>query len=297
MAVKIGTAANYLDLLEQFRAFITGPDMGAQAWTQMAYDTQADGIGKDLYLRGPGLAGDDQIFIQLQTYFSALGDYFNIRVNGASAYNADAVPKYNGQPGHDAGRISIMLWNQAIPFWFVANGRRFIIVAKVSTVYQSMHAGFILPYGLPSEYPYPVAIGGQYEGNVRWSNTGNLHCGFTNPALTLKLRTPGGDWLPFENKYDGSGSQPSDRTITNVFPTRALPNPRPSIDGTHTLDPLVLHTSLYDKNVYGEFQGVKRISGFGNASENVVTVDGVQYLVVQDGFRTGSGNYFAVALE
>ena len=295
MAVQTGTATGYLDLLDKFRSFITGAAMGDQAWTEMNWVSQSDGVGKEPYLRGPGLTGDDEIFVQLQSYFSASSDYYNIRINGASAYSAGANPLYNNQPGHDGQNVSIMLWNQSTPYWFIANGRRFIIIAKVSTTYQTAYAGFILPYGLPSEYPYPVAIGGQVNAKLRWSDSTDYHRNFTNPSGSLLLRTPGGEWLPFQN-YNPTGIN-AQLLISNVWPTRSLTNPRPSIDGTYSLNALVLHTSENDNNVYGEFQGVKRISGYGNATENTLTVDGVEWLIVQDGFRTASGNYFAVALE
>lgn len=299
MAVQTGTASNYLDLLERFRAFITGGALGGQAWTQLSYDTQPDGIGKNLYLRGPGLSNGDEIFVQIQSVFSQPNDQYNLQVNAATGYNVGANPKYTGQPGYDGGVLNILLWNQAIPYWFVANGRRFIIVTKVSTVYQTMYGGFILPYGLPSEYPYPLAIGAQFVGQTRWSNNTPSHLGFTNPVGTLRLRTQGGFWLPFRNYLDGQTLQP--QTNQNVWPTKALPNPRPSIDGTYTLNPLVLHSDSVNagaaRNVFGELQGIRRVSGFGNAAENTLVVDGITWLVVQDGFRTSIDNYFAVALE
>jgi hypothetical protein len=301
MAVEIGTASNYLDLLEKFRVFITGASMGSQAWTQLAYDTQPDNVGKDLYLRGPGLSGNDQIFVQLRTVFSSLNDRYNLQINGATGFNAGLVPKYQNQPGHDAGELNMLLWNQAIPYWFVANGRRFIIVAKVSTTYQSMYGGFILPYGLPSEYPYPLMIGAMSVGQRRWSATDNEYCGFTNPAKTLRLRTHDGFWLPFANVGNDGSSTPSPRYEQNVWPNRSFTNPRPSPDGVYTMNNFVLHSSEVNagasRNVFGEMQGIARISGFNNASENTQVVDGVTWVVFQDGFRTGSGNYFALALE
>ena len=42
-----------------------------------------------------------------------------------------------------------------MPYWFIANGRRFIVIVRVSSVYQSAYAGFILPYHLPNTF-YPA---------------------------------------------------------------------------------------------------------------------------------------------
>ena len=55
---------------------------------------------------------------------------------------------------------------------------------------------------------------------------------------------------------------------------------------------------LYDGTaLYGEIDGLYHVSGFSNASENIVTIDGVNHLVLQDVATTGIGNYLALRLE
>lgn len=272
-----------------------------QAWFEEAWvpSYASSSVAEDrmFFIRGPGLAGQDAIHVQLYTHRNEVSDWYNWRINGAAGFNPDASPLYGGQPGYDGGSVTaMMLWNQTLPYWFIANGRRFIIVAKISTVYQSCYGGFILPYGLPSEYPYPLAIGGSFNGNARWSNDSPDHLNWTNPNSTLRLRQPDGNWLTFENYYN-SGNTAARRTSHNVWPTAAMNNPRPSIDGAYSLNPLVLHSSGQGGNVYGEFQGVRRVSGYANASENTQQVGDSTWLVVQDGFRTGVDNYFAIELE
>ena len=278
--------------------------VAGQAWHEErwapAYPDIGDASADDfaLYIRGPGLAGTDAIHIQLSSYHNDVSDYYNLRINGAAGYDAAAVPMYYGQPGHDGGDIAaLMLWDQTTPYWFIANGRRFIIIAKISTVYQTCYGGFILPYGLPSEFPYPLVIGGSFLGKTRWSNSSASHFNFTNPNQTLKLRQPDGNWQVFQNYVDYGGTLPSRQTDHNVYPTAEMTKPRPSPDGTYTLNPLVLHSNSQGGNVYGELQGVHRVSGYANASENMLNVASVDRLVVQDGFRTGVDNYFTITLE
>jgi hypothetical protein len=50
-------------------------------------------------------------------------------------------------------------------------------------------------------------------------------------------------------------------------------------------------------NVYGELDGVKAITGFSQGSENTVTVDGIEYLVIQNVFRNTTSDFFAVQLS
>ena len=51
------------------------------------------------------------------------------------------------------------------------------------------------------------------------------------------------------------------------------------------------------ENIFGDFEGVFYVSGQGNASENIVQIDGIDHLVVQSAFRSDVGNYAAFALE
>jgi hypothetical protein len=48
--------------------------------------------------------------------------------------------------------------------------------------------------------------------------------------------------------------------------------------------------------VLGELDGAYFIPGFGQAAENIVTISGQDYLVVQNIFRTTSDAYWALKL-
>jgi hypothetical protein len=50
-------------------------------------------------------------------------------------------------------------------------------------------------------------------------------------------------------------------------------------------------------DTFGEIDGVYAVSGFNNASENTVTIDGIPYLVVQNLHRTARYYYAAIKLE
>ena len=51
-----------------------------------------------------------------------------------------------------------------------------------------------------------------------------------------------------------------------------------------------------DHDLFGELDGCYHISGFNNAVENIITVDGVDHLVVQNVHRTGVEDYWALRL-
>ncbi|HEJ6156553.1 TPA: hypothetical protein SL834_006623, partial [Pseudomonas aeruginosa] len=160
MATEFGTATNHQNLVERLVQFLTAnPDLVAagQAYEKVFDNTlPASGTAiavRQVTLRAPGLGGTDSIFMGIQSYGDTALDYYNVRLMGGTAFNPGAIP-----PGGDywtafanySPRVQLLAWNQPMPYWFFANGRRFWIVVKVSTIYESAGAGFILPPCPPS---------------------------------------------------------------------------------------------------------------------------------------------------
>lgn len=46
----------------------------------------------------------------------------------------------------------------------------------------------------------------------------------------------------------------------------------------------------------GELDGMYSVPGYGNSVENIITANGVDHLVVQDVYRTGYSDYWALKL-
>ncbi len=63
------------------------------------------------------------------------------------------------QPGFH-GKLYLPLWQATIPYWFVADGRRAIVIAKINTNYEMAYLGLLDPYFSPEQWPYPLALGG-----------------------------------------------------------------------------------------------------------------------------------------
>ncbi len=266
-------------------------------------DIRASIADKEYAVMGPGLSGSDEIYVHLSTVSSPQLDLYNVAVRYSTGYDAQKTAHPNGvggllQPGSTTETPWALLWNQSTKYWFIANGRRFIVIAKVSTTYASIHGGLILPYGLPSEFPYPVAVGASCAINARWSIQTQDHSSFWNPAgvgsasvASLYLRRTDGFPDVFKNIFS-TGQAPG-----FTYPYRSNFNYRTSPDLNYALQPVVLYSTANGGNVYGELQGVYHISGFNNASENTLVIDTKTYLVVQSGYRTTSSDYAAILLE
>lgn len=300
MAFATGTASNYTDLLARLITFLTTNAnlvSAGQNWTVL--NTQALGAAGENghLLRGPGLAGDDAVYIRLQANSVAASDIFGWSAYAFSNYNPSLA--HANQPGMSPD-VGMALWNGSTRYWFVANGRRFIVIAYVgNAVYSSMYLGLLLPYATPAEYPYPVGIFGSHENATthRWSQADYNVGGFFDPSEgNAYVRHIDGTWVPISN-YVSSGTARSPLTDSCVWPYDTDLNLRENLDGSYSLIATVVHSNENGGNVYGELEGVFFTSGYGLAGEDVVLISAVSYLVVPSVYRTTRTSYAAIRLE
>lgn len=272
--------------------------------------------GNQMIWQAPGNGNLDQILVGAKLFHDAGGDYYNWRLGGFTAFDSaltfENQANYVGGPGQSSSSPVLNLWNSSIPFWFIGNGRRAIIVAKVSTVYVVAYLGFMATYMSPGSFPYPLAVAGSMAwdsgeptvGDVswRWSFVGdslrNLGIGTPQKAsdagCQLRLRLPTGLWRGFDS---GWGENQFGRLWPYTDAKQGgMADWRPDLDGGYSILPIVLHDSAI-ANIYGEFDGVGAVTGFGQAAENTITIGLSQWLVVQNVNRTTKIDYFAVRLQ
>jgi len=303
MALETGTAAGHYDLLDRLRAFLkTNASLVAagQAWTELRWDGAS--AERETILKGPGLSGTEEIFIGLKTYQSVPLDYFNWRVAAFTGFVASN--DFHHQPGTPnaagdaASDLAVPLYQNAIPYWFVGNGQRVVVVANVQTQYQAFYLGKFLPYATPSQYPYPVVCSGMLASSsaTRYDNTA-YSTPFKGNRANLKLRFVDGFWKqpeawPWCNVQE-NGNQAIFPAANGQGGPRNTNADYTQSPGYYGLHPIVLNDA---QNQYGELDGVYWITGFDNAVENTVTVGADTYLVVRDVWRTGFMDFFAVKL-
>lgn len=214
------------------------------------------------------------------------------------------------------------MWNQQIKYWLAANGRHYRMVAKISSVYESMYMGFPLPYGLPTQFPYPLVVGGAACPTTtaaynRYSSTQADHRAFPNPYAddaeictasifdttddygTLKI-LQGTNWVKFYGiinsvwpYYSGPNSSYG---YDYYYPFRRLL--RENIDGSRPLFPAVPMMSSPVKNIVGELQGIFAVPAFGGmAAEDPITIGSDTYIAFPIVPNADRGDFFAFKLE
>ncbi len=277
--------------------------------------------GDQMIWQAPGNGGLDAILVGAKLFSSVTADYYNWRLGGFLAFDAGLA--FENQAGYVGGVAQaqpspvLNLWDSSIPYWFIANGRRVIVIAKISTVYVAAYLGFLAPYASPGSFPYPLVVGGSMawdglsaaaiepsatDARWRWSYTGTeihsfpmSHGGSAsgNPqGAQLRMRLTGGNWQGFIAAND-----PQWGRIWPIEDSHAggMLDWRADLDGGYSILPVVLRDPQIP-NTYGELEGVGAITGFQQSAENTITAGADQWLVVPDVFRGSKVDYFAVKL-
>ncbi|HEJ2039568.1 TPA: hypothetical protein SLV86_001322 [Pseudomonas aeruginosa] len=268
-----GVLAHY-KMLETIRDFAS-----ANGWTVLRYDTAP--ANRELILKGVGYTGEEEIFVGFRTYQNASADYYNLLAAVFTGYVAGNT--FDTQPG---ARLSgVPAHNNRIDYWLTLNPQRIALAMKVGTpVYESAYVGKCLPYGRPSQYPYPVVCGGMLVGAAatRFSDTSANHSiGYKGNSARLGLRSNDG-WLSPHCYPWGNAALAGTTQLRDT-------------GGVYHLLPVELHDNT--ANLWGALDGIFYISGFNNAVENTLTVDGLDYVVIQDVARNGFTDYYALRMD
>jgi len=313
MPVLIGTATDHEDLYNDLVAWLqtagpTGPD-----WTLLDDDAT-----RSIFV-APGLTTTEEIHVGFGFVENAGTDSFALSAWMFRAYSA--LVDFQTQPGMSTIGYH-PLWDTSIPYWFIANGQRVIIVTKVSTVYTASYLGKMLPYGTPGQWPQPYYRSSPQIANTRWSETtpdirnfydpGRLQSGSVpNINYASQFLDPAGVWRYVANFFNNSGSETPESTSNYMWPYNAsffIPEGittetfarwremRDNVDGSLTMFPLILMGEDPSFDFYGELDGAFAVPGFGAASEDTIDFGGDDYLIVQNIFRTSRFHYAAIRL-
>jgi hypothetical protein len=264
------------EMLEYIRDYVD-----TNGWTILEQDSSS--AIRYWIAEAPGYTGPDgqvKAFVGMRAYHDVAADYYNLSVATFTGY----VPGngFTAQPGYVESGVPAH--NQRIDYWLTVNDRRVTFALKVGTpVYECGYAGFILPYATPRQYPYPMLCAGMLTGvpATRFSNT-SQSIPFKGNRSNCQLRWVDGSYItPYSYPWQNARLAGS----AGIRPTGAYyPLPR-----------VVLNDNV--ANVYGELDGIHFITGFDNVTENTLTVSGVDYVVIQDVYRNGFVDYYAMRLD
>lgn len=308
MAFTSGSTTDYKDLLGKLKDFLD-----TNGWTINSFAAGASltDVGH-LYVTGPGQVGGQPVNVSIQTANNPALNAYAWKVCGHTTYDSGA--DFGNQPTN--GPIHyLLLWPNAMDYWFYVNDRRFIVVAKIGTYFMSMYAGFFLPYAQPDEYPYPFYVGATFNALDVYNRANSGVRSFMDPGIGGASYLPRQSlaWLSLTNSGDADNVVDNHYSIGNsvcTWPLRQLQandtagatddiawtffaNIRPLKNG---------NTPMWQVNILdgqnnclaGVLDGVFVTSGFNRAPEQVVSVDAQDYRLFINVNRNDPKHYFAV---
>lgn len=321
MATESGSATDYLDLMAKVRDFLTTNAAlvaANQEWEVVGGVATGPLLSGDFVsLKAPGLAGTDEILMSLQATSNPSSGIYNIVLRGHTFYDITAP---NPNPAGSSKPVDILLGNTAMNYWIVANGRRFVLVAKFNATYEWMYGGFILPHHLPDDWAYPLLIGGSSDGSglQPGSNAAN-HSAFWRPGMesssvnvdvdsSCYMFTPANAWRTFRNIYNSIQTSLRGPQIGNY---NAIYNQRwrRTLDDQAWVEPIeliqigndytgdILPSSPEGGCNYGVLDGVYYTPAFGATAEQTAVIDGKNFIFFSNVRRVADGNFAALLWE
>lgn len=323
MAYQTGIAQNERDLLEKLNTFLTtDPTLvrDGQAWTVLHRNTvpaTTQTIERVQYMwKSTGTGTDLDIYIGCETVNNIAEDVYNLNFWGGTLFNTDLVDGNNIRAGVINCSPVVTLHADARPveYHFVASGRCFKVVTRISTVCSSAYLGFILPTVPPTEYPYPVCVAGSAPQLVneklpRHSIKDEEFSCFAAPRYrNCYLFTPDQTWRDFYAycRYKTS-TYAADGYYQMIYPycNEQLNNSQGNFifDVMRGVDRVPLESVEFlsvegasqGVNRWGAYDGVYFIPGMQRATGDVVNINNTNTgIVFNNGFRTGLKDYFVL---
>lgn len=279
-------ALAHYNMLERIKELV---EASGEGWDVLRYDTSGD--NHELILEGEGLTGSEEIFVGFRTYQSADADYYNLVAAAFTGFVSDNA--FDDQPG--AMVSGVPAHNNHIDYWITWNAQRIALAMKVGTpVYESAYVGKFLPYALPSQFPYPMVCGGMLDGTPATRFSDEDHSmPYKGERANMRMRDTNGIWRWGDTDQDYPLYCYPYSNDQNVL--AGDPNALRDTGGYYHLMPV----ELFDpgNNLYGALDGIFFITGFDNSVENTLTIDGTEYVVIQDVWRTGFDDYYAIKME
>ena len=325
MAYETGTSNDPQDFYTKLETFLTTNATlvaANQQWTKVWTGT-SDPTEK--VFRATGLSGADTIYVGMRLVERAGADEAYIEFHGMTGYISSAIDMA-GHVNVTPQAVRSFLDFSPFTYWFTANGRRFALAWKISTVYQTAYAGFILPLVLPTTYPNPVLIGGMSGGlqllgptdfaPYDWRSQDTDHRWYLQPSpqtagatvygSSAWLLSPTVNWLKGDAWRDGaayfqfhpySTIETSNYSALDADGQSELRGAISDLFGGHQWLHPVTALAANTQSTFGQLDGVYHCKGIRQSAESIVTIGGVDHLVIQNAFRTGRLGYAALRLE
>lgn len=297
-------------------------ELSKLGWSVLKDTTSSFTTDGEVYLQGVGLAGTEEIHVNLQAKSDVGNDKYYWILQGASDF--DTGLSFNGQLGAiPTGQGPPLIWldSGSIDYAIAANAQRFIVLAQVGGSQQICYCGFLHRLAQPGIYPYPLFIGGtHFDEADSIADNADQHTfflrdyiGTQNTKSGAHLYLPGATWARLRAyATNGVGMDKSEATLIvypngtqNVAATSFGVVPAPSGKYPVVDSVALVHNSVYDSSetgitdrLFGDlspvgvFDGMAWTTGFNLTSDDLI--NNKRWRAVQNTFRNGRLDFAAM---
>lgn len=237
-------------------------------------------FARELILYSSGFGGEDNIYVGFKGFAMPQGAQ-NVAVSAFTGYGQLAA--FESQPNHCPNHF-LYMHEKNITYWLSVDKHRILGAIKIyesldahekAPVYQFLHLGYVTAYGLPSQLPAPYAIiGGGTDKTKRWSGVD------TTLPTKPTIFTPYPHYITADTLIDGlteANTPYQHDTNASLF---SLP---------------ISLFSAAENTLFGEFDGfIKTIATNQTKSEDIVTIEGEEHIIIQNGKKLTLVDYFGI---
>jgi len=280
------TFTNGVSLLPQ----LTNRGLGDQ------YSTTSDATQEyRAVFQGPGYAGAQPPVFGIETRrFSAYSYNYWVMAPAVGDNGAGPVYQLPGVSDSEFAIAILQMWDSDINYWFTEDGGAVCGVIQVNTRFFHFYLGHYVPLATPGEIPQPaICFGNCRTGFVTsYNDNSNVQCfgtieGALNRVTGLIWAGSSSPVVPTSYPISDLGEfyYESDRDYRNLG---VMPN------GDLILYPITMCSTSY--GVFGQASLMYAVESTEVSPSSTFVVDGITYLITNNGPYDGPYNRFAVRL-
>ena len=267
------------------------------AWNN--FDLFTDQIDGALWWHGEG-DGTQAIYAGIRLDDNPGDQAWNWAHRCSTGYSGSQT--WSVQPGVSLEYFS-SFFNSDMLYWFIGNGRRYCVSAKVGSTFHAMYQGLFLPFGSPTEFPLPICNIGEEDARTSHTNTNANFNSFCFADFSGQVRNVAGAWMIIRKSSSGAGIIQLWPNTTSYGAFNVWDNHENFDSGDNQLFPIVLVEgptggtgAPLTTTTFGVLDGVRRVTGFGAVSETVLTIGGNDHVMFHNIFRVDREDFWAMEM-
>jgi hypothetical protein len=312
MASISGTADGAEDLWGVLLGFIQ-----QNGWVIVDRDAKQSDVQTALdcvQLKGEDASGQGAIYVHLIYQKKTTDDIWSIQMEGSAGWLPGSDVTLFGQNPQNSYKdvgtsttviVRTPLHRNPIQYWITASPRRFMGAFRHNDRWGALYCGFILPYGTPKQWPYPLWIAGNNVTTDDYKTITNGCPWGASSVVSGMLYCPSGRWQstpisagPTNGRGYGIMMWPWTLSQSNA----RLPYYKPIVDKSGVeqyalLNPIFYCANASEYGTFGEPDGLCQVTGWGASGGDTLTAGGQSWLMVQREMSTANQTAAAMILE